>query len=72
MVGEEKQIASELAHVLVQRLFDAGLELNAAHKSTSDPKARELIESALNRLDDCINMIRSATWARPPNEGPLP
>jgi len=60
MIGEQQRIDSDLAEILIQRLFAVGMELHVARKLVSDETALTEIDSALNVLDDSIQLIRRA------------
>ena len=60
MIGEQQRIESDLAEILIQRLFAVGMELHVARKLVSDETALSNIDSALERLDDSIQLIRRA------------
>ena len=60
MIGEQQRIESDLAEVLIQRLFAVGMELHVARKLVSDETALSNIDSVLEKLDDSIQLIRRA------------
>ena len=60
MIGEQQRIESDLAEILIQRLFVVGMELHVARKLVSDETALSNIDSALEKLDDSIQLIRRA------------
>ncbi|HML00034.1 MAG TPA: histidine kinase [Acidimicrobiales bacterium] len=60
MIGEQQRIESDLAEILIQRLFAVGMELHVARKLVSDETALSNIDSALEKLDDLIQLIRRA------------
>ena len=60
MIGEQQRIESDLAEILIQRLFVVGMELHVARKLVSDETALSNIDSALEKLDDLIQLIRRA------------
>ena len=60
MIGEQQRIDSDLAEILIQRLFAVGMELHVARKLLSDETALSNIDSALERLDGSIQLIRRA------------
>jgi hypothetical protein len=60
VVGNRETIAAEVADLLVNRLFGAGLALHVALGSSPTEPVRARIEAALIEIDAAIQVIRVA------------
>jgi signal transduction histidine kinase len=65
LAEEHDRIAEGLNDVVVHRLFSAGLALEAALALTGIHPAAAKIEQAIGELDQAINDLRTAVFARP-------
>lgn len=72
LIEDRERIARELHDTVIQRLFAAGLSLQAAVRFMTRPDAIERVERAVDDLDDTVRDIRSAIFelqsVRPSND----
>jgi PAS domain S-box-containing protein len=62
MLQDRERIARDLHDMVIQRLFAAGMSLQAVQASAQPPVVAERIASTINELDDTIREIRSAIF----------
>ncbi len=73
VLRDEERIAGGLHNVVVQRLFSAGLNLNATMLLVRDPFVRDRVQRAIDEIDGGIRGIRSAVFGVDgPPAGPGP
>ncbi len=68
LADDRERIARDLHDTVIQRLFGAGLQLQATSSST-DPHTRERLQATITDLDETIKELRSAIFAL---QGPGP
>lgn len=67
---DRSRIARDLHDHVIQRLFAAGLDLQARVRTAKDDEAREQLEGQIDTLDKSIAEIRTAIFAlTPPRHG---
>jgi signal transduction histidine kinase len=70
LMEDRSRIARDLHDHVIQRLFAAGLELQASGRKATDDAAREGIDHQIDTLDTAIAEIRTAIFAlTPPRRG---
>ena len=63
MVLEDRdRLAADLQGSIVQRIFAAGLKLQAAASQTTQAEVRRRVESSVTDLDDAIRLLRQAIF----------
>ncbi len=70
LADDRERIARDLHDTVIQRLFGAGLQLQATMSSTDD-RTRERIQATITDLDETIKELRSAIFALQ-GSGPAP
>jgi len=70
VVGDRERIDSEVADALVAQLYGAGLALHKALALPLDPDGRDLVESALDKLDEAIRVVGLAALGLDPSGEP--
>jgi signal transduction histidine kinase len=63
LIEDRERIAADLHDTVIQRLFAAGLSLQATTKIISTPEAATRIEQAILDLDETIRQIRTTIFA---------
>jgi signal transduction histidine kinase len=74
VLEDRSRIARDLHDVVIQRLFAAGLSLQAAARQVPDPRTRARIADQVQSLDEAIVAIRTAIFtltAEPEDRPPL-
>jgi two-component system, NarL family, sensor histidine kinase DevS len=66
LIEDRAQIAEDLRHRVIQRLFGHGLALQAAASRVSHPKIRTAIEAQIDEVDAIIRETRSAIFTLDP------
>jgi two-component system, NarL family, sensor histidine kinase DevS len=66
LVEDRAQIAEDLRHRVIQRLFGHGLALQAAASRATNPNTRTAIEAQIDEVDDIIHDIRAAIFTLNP------
>lgn len=69
LIEDRVEIAEDLRHRVIQRLFGLGLALQGAASRTTKPEIRGLIEAQIDEVDAIIREIRAAVFSldRPPH-----
>jgi GAF domain-containing protein len=69
LIEDRAEIAEDLRHLVIQRLFALGLALQSAASRTSQPAARALVETQIDEVDAIIREIRAVVFSldRSPN-----
>jgi signal transduction histidine kinase len=62
-VIEQDRIVAQLQDQVIQRVFRAGLTLQAAAKTSADPQVRRLIDAATDELDHVIREVRGVVFS---------
>jgi PAS domain S-box-containing protein len=62
MLQDRERIARDLHDMVIQRLFAAGMGLQAVQSRAESPVVAERIASTINELDDTIRELRSAIF----------
>jgi PAS domain S-box-containing protein len=62
MLRDRERIARDLHDMVIQRLFAAGMSLQAVQSAAQPPMVAERIASTINELDDTIRELRSAIF----------
>lgn len=62
MLQDRERIARDLHDMVIQRLFAAGMNLQAVQGSAQPPMVAERIASTINELDDTIRELRGAIF----------
>ncbi len=62
MLQDRERIARDLHDMVIQRLFAAGMSLQAVQGQAQPPVVAERIASTINELDDTIRELRSAIF----------
>lgn len=60
--AERERIAIDLRDQVIQRVFAAGLALQSAAASTTQPQVRRRIESSVDDLDQAVRILRDAVF----------
>ena len=68
LVEDRAQIAEDLRHRVIQRLFGHGLALTATASRASNPHTRTAIEDQIDEVDAIIRDIRSAIFSLNPTQ----
>jgi signal transduction histidine kinase len=63
LIEDRAEIAEDLRHRVIQRLFALGLALQGAASRTTKPEIRGLIETQIDEVDAIIREIRAAVFA---------
>ena len=63
LMEDRERIAADLHDTIVQRLFAAGLDLQVALQTITDPVASDRIHRAVDDLDETIRQIRTTVFA---------
>ena len=66
LVEDRAQIAEDLRHRVIQRLFGHGLALQAAASGARNPQTRTAIEAQIDEVDAIIRDIRAAIFSLHP------
>ena len=69
LVEDRAQIAEDLRHRVIQRLFGHGLALTATASRASNPHTRTAIEAQIDEVDAIIRDIRAAIFTLNPPAG---
>jgi GAF domain-containing protein len=74
LIEDRAEIAEDLRHRVIQRLFALGLALQGAASRATKPQIRGLIETQINEVDAIIREIRAAVFSldRQADPGPAP
>jgi signal transduction histidine kinase len=72
LLEDRAEIAEDLRHLVIQRLFALGLALQGAASRTTKPEVRASIETQINEIDAIIREIRAAVFSlnRQADSGP--
>jgi PAS domain S-box-containing protein len=62
MLQDRERIARDLHDMVIQRLFAAGMSLQAVHGQAQPPVVAERIAATISELDDTIRELRSAIF----------
>jgi two-component system sensor histidine kinase DevS len=62
MLQDRERIARDLHDMVIQRLFAAGMNLQAVQGSAQPPMVADRIASTINELDDTIRELRAAIF----------
>ncbi|HSL73263.1 MAG TPA: PAS domain S-box protein [Ilumatobacteraceae bacterium] len=62
MLKERERIARDIHDMVIQRLFAAGMSLQAVQGSAQPPVVAERIAATINELDDTIRELRAAIF----------
>jgi signal transduction histidine kinase len=63
LIEDRQQIAEDLRHRVIQRLFGHGLALQATASRATNPKTRTAIETQIDEVDAIIRDIRAAVFS---------
>jgi GAF domain-containing protein len=66
LVEDRQQIAEDLRHRVIQRLFGHGLALQGTASRATNPQTRTAIQTQINEVDAIIRDIRTAVFALSP------
>jgi GAF domain-containing protein len=72
LMEDRAEIAEDLRHLVIQRLFGLGLALQGAASRTTRPEVRALIETQISEVDAIIREIRAAVFSLDRQSGPGP
>jgi GAF domain-containing protein len=74
LIEDRAEIAEDLRHRVIQRLFALGLALQGAASRATKPEIRGLIETQIDEVDAVIREIRAAVFSldRQADPGPAP
>ena len=74
LIEDRQQIAEDLRHRVIQRLFGHGLALQATASRATNPKTRTAIETQIDEVDAIIRDIRAAVFSlsQPASGAPAP
>lgn len=74
LIEDRQQIAEDLRHRVIQRLFGHGLALQATASRASNPQTRTAIETQIDEVDAIIRDIRAAVFSlsQPASGAPAP
>ena len=63
LIEDRAEIAEDLRHRVIQRLFGLGLALQGAASRSTQPEVRGLIETQIDEVDAIIREIRAAVFS---------
>jgi signal transduction histidine kinase len=66
LIEDRQQIAEDLRHRVIQRLFSHGLALQGTAARTNNPQTRTAIQTQIDEVDAIIRDIRAAVFALNP------
>jgi signal transduction histidine kinase len=66
LIEDRAQIAEDLRHRVIQRLFGHGLALQATASRAANPQTRTAIETQIDEVDAIIRDIRAAIFTLNP------
>jgi signal transduction histidine kinase len=62
ILEDRNRIASDLHDIVIQRLFAAGMYLEGGRNGLTEPRAKELVDSAVEAMDTAIKDLRASIF----------